>query len=544
MKARSSNHSKKLKGYLVRNRLSKMELAACRIQKWWRSYVRQRRYERPETLIVNYLYNATASVLKHWIKYVVDNKFCNDNSNQSNCVDTKQHQDSTNERDRKLEATALTIQANWKGYLAQKRFIKMKLAACKIQREWRSYVNISTIQKHWRGYLARKNFAMMTQKPDHSKLDGDQKPGAAALIIQKHWKGYLARKQFSKMKLAACKIQKWWRSYINQRKFDRRDKFVVDVPYNATSTIQKHWRGYKLHKDFAMIAQKKHYIIPVLQNHTSQDFAQIKDTPALLLGFRTDIAFEKLINCRKFCQLQAALSSLETTTNKGTAPIIPEGFYCAIAQSIEPTFHINRPNILFLYIGRFHGFLKKDIWPVYMEGWLYRLRYCTISSESCCKIASPSTVDTILDIIKSSNRSEPSKLVISHAFSILLSLVKFEKTQDLVVDCRAVIDICIEKAKVHNKVENIFCKCLTLIYLMVVKSSNRDAIISDLKINKNLMSLIALEASFIKSHKKRKISKEIVFYPYWSSAKNVTYEFTDRFTALEHVNYIFKSKLF
>ncbi|XP_053214010.1 abnormal spindle-like microcephaly-associated protein homolog [Panonychus citri] len=479
----------------VHESIKRME-AAIVIQKSVRRHLAARKFIT--------LKRATITIQKHFRRYyatikppqeLVQSIVENESLEKLMSDDQKQDESSVFHDEIKRAEAAIVIQKFIRRYLAFKRFLTLKEATNTMkppQELCQSIVENGSPEK----------LILDDQPLEESSVDHDEikKRVDAAVVIQKFVRRYLAVKRFRTLKRATTTIQKHFRKLMSDAQKQKVNESIKRD--KAAIVIQKFVRRHLAARKFLALKEATNTIKPpqelrqsiietgppkklisVCVDHLSVDESlQVNDTPELPIGFRTNLALTKLVNYRKFIQLQSALSSLETTTK--------------------------------------------------------------ISPESCIKISSPKTVDTIINIIKMSNRSEPSKIVVSSAFNILLNLIKYDKTQDLIVTCHSIINLCIEKAKVYIRVHHISNKCLTLLYLMIIKNVNRDLIICDPIVNKSLKSLINLESSTIKSHKKHKITKELVFYPYWSSAKSVMYEFNDHFTALEHINYLFKGKLF
>ncbi|XP_061077056.1 unconventional myosin-IXAa-like isoform X1 [Conger conger] len=146
---------RRFRALLERRQFVSMRLAACAIQRWWRSYRDKQEEEEEEE----------------------------------------------EEPDPALqEAAALCLQAAWRGYRERQRLLRQREAAWVIQRSWRRLSSqrgraARTIQAAWRGCQQRERY--------HRLRD-------AAVLLQAASRGYLARKRFRALKeekLAEVRLQ-------------------------------------------------------------------------------------------------------------------------------------------------------------------------------------------------------------------------------------------------------------------------------------------------------------------------------------------------
>ncbi|NXV95028.1 ASPM protein, partial [Calonectris borealis] len=129
----------------------------------------------------------------------------------------------------------IIVQARVRGFIAKKRFHKIKESAIKIQASYRGYkarqrVNklraAQLIQAWFRGCRARKEYAFVLK---------------AIRVIQSHFKTKQQRTRFLKMKFCALTIQRRWRATLTARMI--RHQFLATK--NAAVKIQLAYRQYR-----------------------------------------------------------------------------------------------------------------------------------------------------------------------------------------------------------------------------------------------------------------------------------------------------------
>ncbi|KAG9341186.1 hypothetical protein JZ751_019625 [Albula glossodonta] len=104
----------------------------------------------------------------------------------------------------------VTLQRRFRALLERRHFVNMRLAACTIQRWWRTY---------------REKQAEEEAEPDPALQEG------AVLCLQAAWRGYRERRRFLQRREAARVIQRSWRHHSYRRG-------------RAARTIQTAWRGH------------------------------------------------------------------------------------------------------------------------------------------------------------------------------------------------------------------------------------------------------------------------------------------------------------
>ena len=147
----------------------------------------------------------------------------------------------------KRKHAVIVIQSNWKAYVAQKRYSKLK------NQNRREHAAI-VIQSKWRAHVAQKSY---------SNLRNQNRRERAAIVIQSKWKAYVARKRYSKLKSQTIRLQNAWRYKILMREqrvmsYDKSILIIQSVirmqlsrlrfrrQRAAAQTIQSFFRGYRV----------------------------------------------------------------------------------------------------------------------------------------------------------------------------------------------------------------------------------------------------------------------------------------------------------
>lgn len=168
-------------------------------------------------------------------------------------------------------ASAVSIQAQWRRYLAVEKFIFWKqvelqnhrTAVVLIQTQWRSYLATRmyrlvmhmrqqsqqraalVIQTKWRGYLALGRYDMIQQLHAHNQE-------RAAVVIQSQWRKYLASRVYKmilslkrqRQERLAVKIQAQWRRYASIRLLDILKQVEIQNQHMAATYLQALWRRH------------------------------------------------------------------------------------------------------------------------------------------------------------------------------------------------------------------------------------------------------------------------------------------------------------
>ena len=213
------------RGYEIRKIIRQQHQAATVIQKTWKGAVQRAEYLRTRSYIID---------LQCWTRMVLARK------RYVQILETKSQ-------------AALTIQTNFRKYLAQRTVQKLKAekAALILQKYWKSFITRQKyvilrrktllLQSWIRGYNARKAYDLKIIKR-HS----------AAIIIQKTVRMYLAQNKFVKLKnqleseRLSLEMRQENAALILQNAFKCwNDRTAFLRKRNSATLIKAAWRGYK-----------------------------------------------------------------------------------------------------------------------------------------------------------------------------------------------------------------------------------------------------------------------------------------------------------
>ncbi|XP_040825516.1 unconventional myosin-IXa [Ochotona curzoniae] len=133
------------------------------------------------------------------------------------------------------------LQRCFRALLCRQHFLRLRQAAIRIQRFWRTCLT----QKQARGEVVLEDAAAMA---------------SAAALLQASWRARSERQRYLELRAAAITIQQWWR--VQQRRRHR-----------AAVCIQARWRGYRQSKQY----QEHRSRIILLQSTWRQRFKALKE---------------------------------------------------------------------------------------------------------------------------------------------------------------------------------------------------------------------------------------------------------------------------
>ncbi|TGZ70841.1 hypothetical protein CRM22_002974 [Opisthorchis felineus] len=227
--------------YLSRRQLAAERCAAVRIQALWRGILARRKYVATYQLLINVQRVCRAHLAR------------------------KRFSDRVIEAERR-NRSAVLIQSYWRGLLARQQLAQQRSAAVYIQAWWRGQLAkqkwfairlwVIDLQRTSRRYLVRTQLSRLVFEAEQANR--------AAVRIQSCWRGFLERRQISKERSAAVRIQAWWRGQLVRRKWRETCQTVgivqayvrgflarrrvaqlrrTAVQLRAATVIQAFWRG-------------------------------------------------------------------------------------------------------------------------------------------------------------------------------------------------------------------------------------------------------------------------------------------------------------
>ncbi|GAX74174.1 hypothetical protein CEUSTIGMA_g1623.t1 [Chlamydomonas eustigma] len=135
------------------------------------------------------------------------------------------------------EAAAIIIQNAWKCWRVRSDFLLKRSLVCKIQAQ------VKMLQARAR-YLTMRGAAVLIQRKFRIFLvtGSTKRRDSAALVIQKHWKGRKEMARFVSFRKSVCKIQAVVRGHLQRRELQRQ--------LSSTIQIQTAWRKYQCRQKF------------------------------------------------------------------------------------------------------------------------------------------------------------------------------------------------------------------------------------------------------------------------------------------------------
>ena len=257
----------------VQRMLSMWHSCAIKIQSQYRCHVQKKRYLaiKRSVSIIQYHFKATLLARQCRRDYLTQRQatiICQSHFRR------RQVQNMINS----WHASATMIQAVYRCYSQQKKYAKLRNAACVIQAHWRA-VSIAKLQR--REYLRLRETTVRLQSIAR-RIQVEKalaKQHQAAIVIQAMFRKYIAQKNYNHLKGSVTIIYNRWRATLLARKCRNtyliQKKAVVIIQSNyrrvkvqrtmatyhaAATTIEALYRGYIQRKKYTMLKQSVHTI--------------------------------------------------------------------------------------------------------------------------------------------------------------------------------------------------------------------------------------------------------------------------------------------
>ncbi|KAH9505369.1 hypothetical protein Btru_058529 [Bulinus truncatus] len=482
--------------YLMRKELAKRNKASAVIQKYFRAYISQKKFQTLKSSVIKLQrmvkrkqqfqrdraaflvmkkcatviqtafrmwltsrnFTRERSVIKiqtYWRMHKERVNFCQDYSAVQvlrSFMDLKQQQMEMHVQ----HSAAVIIQRTYRHHL-QKHAAEKQSAAFIIQRTLKSFLERKKLERHLAACVIQRAFRLlMTKKRLHALR--------ASIKIQNFFRMCLTRKYYHTLRKSVILIQTSIRVWLARRlllKMKKRKASVI--------CLQAAVRGWLTRKKISNALKQR---LEIIRKERLQSSSATK-LQALWRGYRVrrNTKNVKIVKARKKVQDATRAATKENTIGVRTT------------SALDFLLHV------------------KDLAQV-LEA-LMRLEFATHHSAECClQIIEVNAVSVLYRLISSCNRSVPHMELIKYALCILLNLAKCEKTLDYVLMSDDNIAVLLDMLQIYRDKGPIFLNTCMLLGILGLNEERKMLIVQHPQFVERLQSIYML----IK--RKQKVTKD------------------------------------
>ncbi|XP_018114141.1 abnormal spindle-like microcephaly-associated protein homolog isoform X2 [Xenopus laevis] len=449
-----------------------------------------------------------------------------------------------------MENAAIKIQAQWRGYIQRRMFLRYKSAALLLQQRYRAHcfqkalhlqilqVTAITLQEQkaatviqaaYRAFKIRNNFVRLKQ---------------AALTIQKHFRalrtGRCERIRYMQTRNAVLNLQACARGWLVRK--ENRRRHLMRIAY----TLHLHLCAIKIQRRFkAHLALKhagKHIRKVIFIQRWYRAKLQSRNRKADLLYHQKVVTLQHAIRAwlqrrnNAACRIQRGVR--EFLQRRHQARVVSgivkfqalwRGYSCRKAQDTKAVQVLrNRLQRVSQDVKEENKLCNRTVVALdyllsfkqlsFIIAALQHLEVATRLSAVCCEnMAQSGAVKTIFVLIRSCNRSIPCMEAIKLSVMVLLNLSKYERTVQAVYEVENSVDILLdlmqifrEKAgdKVSDKGGSIFTKTCCLMAIFALNSQRAKEIRTIPKAMERIRSIYKLTCRKHKMDAERSICRQ------------------------------------
>uniref|UniRef100_A0A8C3GM60 Assembly factor for spindle microtubules n=1 Tax=Cairina moschata TaxID=8855 RepID=A0A8C3GM60_CAIMO len=497
--------------------LYKTNLAALRIQSFFRMYVERKRF----------LAKKAAAITIQSAKFI------------------------------QLKRAAITLEAYYLMYKAKSQYASYKKAAVVLQRWYKSRLivkcqrttylqtrkKIIIVQARVKGFIERKRFQKMKESAIKIQRRKFIQQKAAAVIIQNHlrsWQeGRLKFMKYNRTRRAIIKLQAFIQGYLVRKKISEQKQkkllYFIAAAYHHVSAI-KIQRAYRMHLTLklaqnhisSVLIIQRWFRAKMQQKRFLRDYQRIIQLQRMIRGWlnrRNDAAtiiqrsIRRFLACRRnrkfangIIKFQALWRGYSWRKSYDTAKT--RALRCRLEKANEKSKEeeklCNRTTIAIEHLLKYKHLS-------YVLAALKHLEVVTRLSPLCCEnMVQSRAIFSIFVLIRSCNRSVPCMDVIRYSIQVLLNVSKYERTTQAVYEVENSIDTLLNllqmyRAKAGDKISekggSIFTKTCCLLAILS-KDSKRALVRLSVLAVACIQSLYKLTAHKCKMDAERTLVKQ------------------------------------
>ncbi|XP_052220933.1 abnormal spindle-like microcephaly-associated protein homolog [Dreissena polymorpha] len=435
----------------------------------------------------------------------------------------------------KERKAAITIQAWYRGHVARSQYQIQHSAACILQRHWRAELAcrgqvlqyhrlrdaVMALQARHRGNLARHHTARIR----------------AAIKIQAFIRMVLFRSDYRKIRSSAVKIQGQIRMYrarqvlegLRETRLWEREVYLTRVAvvikvHLAAARIQ---RSYRKHRVMTLAKERLHCIL-IIQNWMRSQLERVRylrtverlrklqacvrswiarrDFAARLIQKAVKRWLAEVGNMRKrkaAIKLQSMWRGhcVRRDSTSRQVALVRARVRVATAAATEEKKLANRTTSALDFLLRYKHLSQ-------VQKALMDLDVATRLSWMCCeRIVATNAISVLYRLLQGCNRSVAHMDLIKYTISVLLNLAKYEKTRGRVSSEEGGLGVLVELMSIYREKVAIFTKLCTLLGILSLDMTCKQAIMEDKKCVEKLRSIQALTARKHKLEETQRVTK-------------------------------------
>ncbi|OXU30298.1 hypothetical protein TSAR_016715 [Trichomalopsis sarcophagae] len=448
----------------------RQRVAAIVIQKHWKSYVAFKEYKRKKL---------AATVIQTWRRNIVTGRQVRaEYFKYRECVikvqSTWRMKQAVRGYRQKREAV-ITMQKHWKRIMAVRKYEKIKIAVLFIE-NWRRHTLFGRQQR--KEFIQLKTAVIKMQVLVRVKLQVQsfKRQRNAAIKIQRFWRSHLQMKecqlQYEKQRAAVIALQRRYRAkrIAEQVRRDYRFKTL------AVTRIQRWWRRIYYLRKLRIEIETRKWAALVIENWWINSSEERRLREAMKAEMRRQYRAAVIIQAawRGFKVRQAAskkMSMLRERAKEAAKAAVPSAtLACRLQENIEIFKYASNIGQLSVCLSSLDVIIR-------------------LSPNACINVCRLNAVPRLYDILTRANRSLPWLDVCLKVISILLTLAKFQPTTKYVLEKEHIEVLARLLTIAADKKEDLFLHTATLIWVLTEDEEYAEAVKNDARTKFLLRSL-------------------------------------------------------